>query len=164
MRVAALARPARAANALQCPWGRWPACPATREIVAAPTVHAVGTVAARTAERVLPATRRLRPIDTVATLERSVELEMDLRLEAAAMSEMAELMAPSADFRVPKVDWARTSRRVMTSEWIDGIQLIQATPETIQRLVPIGVECFLTQLLELSLFHADPHPGSCTRC
>merc|ERR1711879_930297 len=32
--------------------------------------------------------------------------------------------------------------------------------ETIKRLVPIGVECFLTQLLDMGFFHCDPHPGN----
>jgi hypothetical protein len=31
---------------------------------------------------------------------------------------------------------------------------------TINRLIPVGVECFLTQLLETGYFHADPHPGN----
>jgi ubiquinone biosynthesis protein len=37
----------------------------------------------------------------VETLERSVELEMDLRLEASAMSEMAENTRNDPGFRVP---------------------------------------------------------------
>ena len=48
---------------------------------------------------------------------------MDLRLEAAAISEMAENTAGDDDFRVPEVDWKRTARRVLTVEWIDGITL-----------------------------------------
>ena len=31
--------------------------------------------------------------------------------------------------------------------------------QVIKRLTPVGVDCFLTQLLELGFFHADPHPG-----
>ena len=48
---------------------------------------------------------------------------MDLRLEAAALSEMAENTKDDPDFRVPAVDWDRTARDVLTLEWIDGTPL-----------------------------------------
>ena len=64
--------------------------------------------------------RRLRLIEVVETLRRSVAIEMDLRLEAAALSEMAENTKDDPDFRVPTVDWDRTAREVLTLEWIDG--------------------------------------------
>ena len=84
--------------------------------------------AARQIERWHPPTRRLRPIAVVDTLARSVEIEMDLRLEAAAISEMADNIAgdqalPDGAFRVPGIDWRRTSKRVLTLEWIDGIPI-----------------------------------------
>ena len=46
--------------------------------------------AARNAETFSAEARRLRLIEVVETLRRSVAIEMDLRLEAAALSEMAE--------------------------------------------------------------------------
>lgn len=63
--------------------------------------------------------------------------------------------------RVPNVMWPLTSRKVLTSEWIEGTQLVKSSPETIKRLVPIGVECFLKQLLEVGYFHSDPHTANC---
>ena len=45
--------------------------------------------------------RRLRLIEVINTMSRSVAMEMDLRLEAAAMSEMAENTRDDPDFRVP---------------------------------------------------------------
>ena len=63
-------------------------------------------------------------IEVVDTLARSVTIEMDLRLEAAALSEMArEHRRTIPDFRVPTVDWERTARDVLTLEWIDGTPL-----------------------------------------
>jgi ubiquinone biosynthesis protein len=84
--------------------------------------------AARLMERWHPPSRRLRPVDAVATLAHSVKIEMDLRMEAAAISEMTANIANDPGFRVPQVDWARTSRRVLTTEWIDGIPL-SAVPQ-----------------------------------
>ena len=53
-------------------------------------------------------------------LRRSVTVEMDFRLEAAALSEMAENTKDDPDFRVPAVDWDRTRKEVLTLEWIDA--------------------------------------------
>ena len=61
---------------------------------------------------------------------------------------------------VPKVYWQATSNKVLCTEWIDGTPLAKSSPAEIKRLVPVGVECFLVQLLELGFFHADPHAGN----
>ncbi len=60
---------------------------------------------------------------------------------------------------VPKVYNKYTTQRVLVSEWIDGKPLARAPPEQIRTLIPIGVELFLCQLLDIGRFHADPHPG-----
>ena len=46
------------------------------------------------------------------------------------------------------------------SEWIEGKQLAKSPASVINKLIPVGVECFLIQLLETGFFHADPHPGN----
>ena len=79
--------------------------------------------AARKAEAFSAEARRLRLIEVVSTLARSVAIEMDFRLEAAAASEIAENTKEDPDFRVPTVDWDRTAREVLTLEWIDGVRL-----------------------------------------
>mmetsp|Transcript_9697 Transcript_9697/g.20935 ORF Transcript_9697/g.20935 Transcript_9697/m.20935 type:complete len:590 (+) Transcript_9697:105-1874(+) len=61
---------------------------------------------------------------------------------------------------VPRVHGEYTTRRVLVSEWIDGTPLARSSPEQIRRLIPVGVELFLTQLLDIGRFHADPHPGN----
>ena len=48
-----------------------------------------------------------------------------------------------------------------TTERIDGYPLARAPPEQIRELIPVGVELFLCQLLDVGSFHADPHPGRC---
>ncbi len=79
--------------------------------------------AARKAEAMSLEAQRLRMIEVVSTLARSVAIEMDFRLEAAALSEMAENTKSDSDFRVPTVDWNRTAREALTLEWIDGTPL-----------------------------------------
>lgn len=77
---------------------------------------------ARLIERTRPALRRLKPVEVVETLAQSVELEMDLRFEAAAASELGGNFAGDRAFRVPQVDWQRTGRTVLTTERIAGIR------------------------------------------
>jgi ubiquinone biosynthesis protein len=81
------------------------------------------TFAAQHAENLSAEARRLRLVEVVDTLRRSVMVEMDFRLEAAALSEMAENTKGDPDFRVPAVDWDRTSKDVLTLEWIDATPL-----------------------------------------
>ena len=78
------------------------------------------TYVARRAEELSAEARRLRLVEVVDTLRRSVTVEMDFRLEAAALSEMAENTKDDPDFRVPAVDWDRTTKDVLTLEWIDA--------------------------------------------
>ncbi len=92
-------------------------------------------------------------------------MEMDLRLEAAALSEMAENTRDDPDFRVPTVDWERTARDVLTIEWIDGIPLndieaIEAAGHDRVALGRIVIQSFLRHALRDGFFHADMHPGN----
>ncbi len=121
--------------------------------------------AARLIERVHSPSRRLKPEAVVENLERTTELEMDLRLEAAAISEMADQVKADGGFRVPQVDWRRTQRRVMTIEWIDGIRigdraaLVAAGHDP--RVLGLAVlQSFLRHAMRDGFFHGDMHQGN----
>jgi ubiquinone biosynthesis protein len=121
--------------------------------------------AARKAEAHSLEAQRLRLVEVVATLARSVAIEMDFRLEAAALSEMAENTREDLDFRVPAVDWNRTAREVLTLEWIDGTPLNDhaALKAAGHDLPPLGhkvIQSFLRHALRDGFFHADMHPGN----
>jgi len=123
------------------------------------------TFAARHAEAYSAEARRLRLIEVVDTLRRSVLMEMDFRLEAAALSEMAENTKGDPDFRVPTVDWDRTSKEVLTLEWIDATPLsdraaLQAKGFDPRRLARALIQTFLRHALRDGFFHADMHPGN----
>src|SRR5208282_2180786 len=83
--------------------------------------------------------RRLRLIEVINTMSRSVAMEMDLRLEAAALSEMAENTRDDPGFRVPDVDWVRTAKGVMTLEWVDGLKLTDAERLSSDGIDPIAL-------------------------
>src|SRR5262245_32869895 len=115
--------------------------------------------------------RRLRPVAVVETLARSVEIEMDMRLEAAAISEMAdniaadEAVSGAGGFRVPTVDWRRTARRVLTLEWIDGIPIsdhaaLRTAGFDLSALGLTILQAFLRHAMRDGFFHADMHQGT----
>src|SRR5215470_15323828 len=115
-------------------------------------LEAFGFVA-RSAELWSAEARRLRLVGVIETLGRSVALEMDLRLEAAALSEMAENTRDDPDFRVP------------TMEWIDGTPLsdraaLAARDLDLPRLGRALIQTFLRHALRDGFFHADMHPGN----
>ncbi len=121
--------------------------------------------AARLVEKWHEPSRRLRPVAVVDNLARTTELEMDLRLEAAAMSEMAENLNPEDGFRVPRVDWRRTSKRVLVTEWIDGIPIgnkaaLKAAGFDVDALGMTVIRSFLKHAMRDGFFHADMHQGN----
>lgn len=116
-------------------------------------------------ERTRPGLRRLKPREVVATFREMVRLEMDLRLEAAAASEFAESLADDANLRIPKVDWQRTARRVLTLERIEGTPIDErealiAAGHDLTGLVAHAAESFFLQVFRNGFFHADMHPGN----
>jgi ubiquinone biosynthesis protein len=120
---------------------------------------------ARLIERTRPALRRLKPVEVVETLAQSVALEMDLRFEAAAASELAENFAGDPNFRVPEVDWQRTGRTVLTTERVSGIRVddkeaLLAAGHSIKALLGNAADAFFKQVFRDGFFHADLHPGN----
>jgi ubiquinone biosynthesis protein len=122
-------------------------------------------LAARIQERYFPSTRRLRPVEVTETLAQTTRIEMDLRLEAAAISILAENIEGDSGFRVPSVDWERTGGDVLTMEWIDGIKMsdveaLRAAGYDLKAIAANLVQSFLRHTLRDGFFHADMHPGN----
>ncbi|XP_024529756.1 uncharacterized protein LOC9650796 isoform X2 [Selaginella moellendorffii] len=105
--------------------------------------------------------------------------ELDYRLEAQNASAFALALTPKLPFVVvPRVLRHLTTKKVMTMEWISGTRPVDlrrvakgqdagATPELrleatdrLLEMVNKGVQSSLTQLLDVGILHADPHPGN----
>ena len=120
---------------------------------------------AETFQRLQPNLRRLKLVDVVGRLHESVQFEMDLRLEAAAASELAQNFAGDPDFRVPAVDWLRTSKRVLTTQRVKGIsagskEALIAAGHDLQDIVGKAAAAFFGMVFRDGFFHADLHPGN----
>ncbi len=108
---------------------------------------------------------RLRPRAVIASFKSWSLAELDLRREAASASELKAAMQAEPGFLVPGVDWARTTRRVLTLDWIDGVKLSDI--DAVDRLgldrkalAATIVNSFLRQAIAEGFFHADMHQGN----
>jgi ubiquinone biosynthesis protein len=110
----------------------------------------------------------LEGIDTPALVEEfraSVARELDFRTEASHADRFAFLFRGDPDIRIPEIVWARTSRRVLTMERIDGwplsdVALAKDAGVDTERLAVAGARAFMQQVLVFGMFHADLHPAN----
>jgi ubiquinone biosynthesis protein len=120
---------------------------------------------ARLQEKWIADARRLKPVEVTETLAQTTRIEMDLRLEAAALSELRDNTRDDPGFRVPSVDWERTGRDVLTMEWIDGVKMndlegLAAAGHDLPKIGALLIQSFLRHTLRDGFFHADMHPGN----
>ena len=121
--------------------------------------------AARLAEAWAPASRRLEPRAFAETVVRALELELDLRFEAAGADELRAVMAHDGYMRAPAVVWEGVARRVLTLEWATGAPLsdpaaLDAAGFDRPALANNIIRAFLAQALDHGVFHADLHEGN----
>ena len=95
----------------------------------------------------------------------SLRWEMDLRMEGAAASELHGNFEDDPMYVVPTIDWERTGRRVLTTEWISGIPVhdldeLVAAGHDLEAIVRKASESFFLQVFRDGFFHADMHPGN----
>ncbi len=117
------------------------------------------------AETTQPRLRRLKPVVAVETFAESLRWEMDLRMEGAAASELHGNFEDDPMYVVPTIDWERTGRRVLTTEWISGIPVhdvdaLVAAGHDLEAIVRKAAESFFLQVFRDGFFHADMHPGN----
>ena len=117
------------------------------------------------AERTQPRLRRFRPTEVVALFDKTVRIEMDLRMEAAAASELAENFADDASYRVPGIDWERSSQRVLTMDRVAGIPIddreaLLAAGHDLEAVLTKAAAVFFNQVFRDGFFHGDQHPGN----
>jgi len=120
---------------------------------------------ARLVEKLVPALRRLKPVSVVETLDRSAMLELDLRFEAASISEFAENITEDDGFGVPEIEWELVAPNVLTTSWVEGVPIrdneaIEAAGIDRQTLAAHLMQSFLRHAIRDGFFHADMHPGN----
>jgi ubiquinone biosynthesis protein len=109
--------------------------------------------------------RRLKPVAVIDIFHRTMKYELDLRLEAAAASELTDNFHKDVNIYIPKIYWQYISEYIITTEWVDGISIYDR-----EQLIEQGVDLpavaqkfavmFFNQVYRDGFFHADLHPGN----
>ena len=112
-----------------------------------------------------PSSRRLEPVQFIDTVAGALERELDFRLEAGAAAEFKDVARADGYLTVPEIDWSRSSKRVMTLDWIDGVPLtdmraLERAGADRPALAISVTRGFLAAALDHGFFHADMHEGN----
>jgi predicted unusual protein kinase regulating ubiquinone biosynthesis (AarF/ABC1/UbiB family) len=118
-----------------------------------------------------PLLRRLMPglevRDVLAELAERINEECDYELEAASHRRIARYWREHPFVRVPAVDTELSRRRVLVTDWVDGIDFrgVGDEPEPVRdRYAEIVYRFFYGNVLGLGLTLGDPHPGNYLLC
>jgi ubiquinone biosynthesis protein len=117
------------------------------------------------------AKERVRALDFIDAHEivdefsRSIRQELDYRLEGRNADAFHHNFAGHPHVAVPKVYWSYTRSRVLTLEYLDGVQLADIDVESWsldqrRRLAYLIAETWMTMIFRQGFFHADPHPAN----
>ncbi|HIO51960.1 MAG TPA: 2-polyprenylphenol 6-hydroxylase [Pelagibacteraceae bacterium] len=110
-------------------------------------------------------TKRLKLIEVIQLLREITNMEMDLRFEAAAANELYENTTNDVGFKVPKIYWNYTSKRVLCLDKINGISIreienLKSLNIDTKKLAKDIIQHFLRHAVRDGFFHADMHQGN----
>ncbi len=96
---------------------------------------------------------------------RSLFEEIDYEKEAKNAIKFSALFSKNPTVTIPKIEPSLTSKRVVTTSWVDGFKLrdqkeLEENNIDVKALIRTAVISAIQQLLEFGYFHADPHPGN----
>ena len=98
----------------------------------------------------------------VKEVEDRFEEELDFRNEANNAEIFRALSSEFERVFVPKVYTEFTTRRILVTEWVEGIHPHEANlrPEKARELAKLGGESVFHQIVGTGFFHSDPHSGN----
>jgi ubiquinone biosynthesis protein len=108
---------------------------------------------------------RISPTNLAEEFLAGVHEELDFRIEVGNARSLAAATPAGAGVRIPAIDAARSTRKVLIEERVDGIELgeldrVRAAGHDPAVIAQRLVEVVLGQLFHSGVFHADPHPGN----
>ena len=117
------------------------------------------------------AKERIRALDFIDARElvdefgRSIRKELDYRSEGRNAERFRKDFVGDPHIVVPRVYWTYTRARVLTLEYLDGIQLSDVDPAAYtvderRHLTTQMTEAWMTMIFRNGFFHGDPHPAN----
>lgn len=109
--------------------------------------------------------RHQKVTDLVHEFSWTLRAELDYLHEARTMERFARAFADEPGVRIPLVVEELSTSRVLTMERVDGLPIdnvaaIEAAGHDPKRLVRGVILMLARGILNIGLFHADPHPGN----
>lgn len=106
-----------------------------------------------------------RPVNIVEEFARTLEKEIDYKIEATNMERAARHFLNDPKVYIPKVYRDFTTSHVLTTEFIEGIKIsdtdqLEAAGLDRETITERGADLVLKQVFDFGFFHADPHPGN----
>ena len=106
-----------------------------------------------------------QPVRIIASFEQSIHEELQFSREMDNTEKFAKNFEDNEMIHVPKVYRQFSTNRIICMEYIDGIKVSETDQLRAANIDPsavakVGVDLYLTQVLEHGFFHADPHPGN----
>jgi ubiquinone biosynthesis protein len=98
-------------------------------------------------------------------LARSLREELDYQIEGRNAQRLRTNLSSDGRFLVPQVYWDLTTRRVITLEYLDGIQFneldqLREADYDLASVAQVTIESYLKQIFVDGFYHADPHPAN----
>lgn len=105
------------------------------------------------------------PVGLVDQFSRGIRNELDYRVEARNAERFRENFRDDHTVHIPRVYWQYSTSRVLTLEWVDGVQLADIDAAAMdmgerQALATTIAQCWLKQIYIDGFFHGDPHPAN----
>jgi predicted unusual protein kinase regulating ubiquinone biosynthesis (AarF/ABC1/UbiB family) len=105
--------------------------------------------------------------DVLAELRERIVEECDYELEASNHRRVARFWRGHPFVLVPSVDTELSTRRVLVTDWVDGISFeeVNKQPDEVRdRYAEIVYRFFYVTALEMGIALGDPHPGNYLLC
>ena len=120
---------------------------------------------ARFLERRSETMRDYNVVAIAEELARSVREELDYQIEGRNAERLRANLSKDSRFVVPQVHWSLSSRRVITLEYLEGIQLneverLRAAGYDLPTVTRTTVDGYLKQVFVDGFYHADPHAAN----
>ena len=106
-----------------------------------------------------------RPTRVVDEFARSIEKEINYKIEAQHAERFARQFTGNEAIYVPRIFHQTTTSRILTMEYVDGIKasdldLLEGAGLDRKLIAARGADVTFEQIFKQGFFHADPHPGN----
>jgi ubiquinone biosynthesis protein len=117
------------------------------------------------AERYSPTLHLINPVGIVEEFAQQINKELDFLMEAHNALRFAQNFAQDKSIHVPKIYLDFCSKRLVTMEFLDGINIAETRrlvdeKYDLRRISSRGATVGFKAIFQYGFFHADPHPGN----